>query len=338
MDRSATIKDIAQALKVSISTVSRALRGQPDIHPDTKKAVLALAEEMDYCPNKAALNLVGRHSQTIGVLLPNLDYFFATAVKGIDEEALKHGYTVMVCQSNESYERELINTRRLHESRVDGLIVSVSSETRNTAHLQRLSTRGTPIVFFDRDTADTSAPRVLLNNRHGGFLATDHLLRQGCRRIAFLGGPPSLSISNQRFDGYRAALEQHGHHPDPDLIVHGSFSKEQGYLSTLELLSKGPAPDGIFAVSDRIAIGAMLAIREKGLTMPHDIALIGFNNEPLTDLLVPSISSIDQPAFRMGRAAAELLISRLCGEHATFEDVRIEPRLIIRESSQRQAQ
>jgi LacI family transcriptional regulator len=336
MERSATIKDIALALNVSISTVSRALRGQPDIHPDTKKAVLALAEEMDYCPNKAALNLVGRHTQTIGVLIPNLDYFFATAVKGIDEEALKAGYTVMVCQSNESYERELINTRRLHESRVDGFIISVSSETKNSTHIQRLCARGMPLVFFDRDSADITAPRVLLNNRQGGFLATDHLLRQGCRRIAFLGGPANLSISNQRLEGYRAALEQHNQTPDDSLIVHGAFSKEQAYLSTLDLLNKGLKPDGIFAVSDRMAIGAMLAIREKGLTMPNDIALVGFNNEPLTDLLVPSISSIDQPAFRMGKTAATLLLNRLTGHHCTFEDIRIEPRLIVRESSLRQ--
>lgn len=335
MERSATIKDIAQALNVSISTVSRALRGQPDIHPDTKKAVLALAEQMDYCPNKAALTLAGGHTQTIGVLVPNLDYFFATAVKGIDEEALKAGYTVMVCQSNESYERELINTRRLHESRVDGFIMSISSETSNTAHLQRLCSRGVPFVFFDRDTADIIAPKVLLNNRQGGFLATDHLIRQGCRRIAFLGGPPGLSISSQRFEGYRAALEQHGYAIDPSLIIHAAFSREQAYLSTIELLNKGLQPDGIFAVSDRMAIGAMLAIREKGLTMPRDIALVGFNNEPLTDLLIPSISSIDQPAFKMGKTAAQLLLSRLSGHQCEFEDIRIEPRLIVRESSLR---
>lgn len=336
MDKPATIKDIARTLQLSTSTVSRALRNAPDVNLETRNAVLALSEELNYQPNKLALSLKQKQTHTIGVLVPNLDFMLSTMVKGIDEVALEAGYTVMVCQSNESFGREIVNTRRLLDSLVDGLIVSVSSETKVFDHLRKIQDKHVPMVIFDRELKDISAPQVALNNFEGGVIATEHLIEQGYKRIAILAGPKNLGISNQRLDGYLHALKKHKMKPDPDRIIYCDFNQQYAYLATQELLSMKQRPDAIFTISDRMAVGAMLAIREKGLSMPDDIGLVGFNNEPITSLLTPGISSVDQPAFDMGKAAAKLFIELMHNnEDMSNTLVTLKPRLIVRESSQK---
>ncbi|CAF3839113.1 unnamed protein product [Rotaria sp. Silwood1] len=280
MEKQTTIKDIALALQISTSTVSRALRNASDVKPETKSAVLALAEELNYQPNQLALSLLKKQTHTIGVIVPNLDYVLATMVKGIDEVALEAGYTVMVCQSNESYGRELLNVSRLNASLVDGFIISVSSETKMI-------------------TNEIKAPKIILDNEDGGYQATQHLIEQGYTRIAILAGQKNLGISNQRMDGYIKALKANKIRVDNDLIIHCDFNQDYAYLATKELLNMRKRPDAIFTISDRMAVGAMLAIKEKGLQMPNDIGLVGFNNEPVTALVTPTISSIEQPAFEM---------------------------------------
>lgn len=335
MNHLPTIKDIAFKLGISISTVSRALRGQPDVNEETRKAVLKLSEQWDYQPNKAALSLLRKHTSTIGVLVPNLDYFFSTAIKGIDEAALEAGYTVIVCQSNESYGKEIINTQRLFESRVDGFIISISSDTKVVDHFKRIQDKGIPVVFFDRDVNDIKAPKVLLNNFEGGYLATKHLINNGYSRIAFLGGPSKMSISNQRLDGYKSALKEAGIKFNSKFVENGEFNQDYAYVNTEELLRAKRKPDAIFAMSDRLALGAMQAIKKYGLKMPEDIGLIGFNNEPITTLLTPSISTIDQPAFEMGKTATRLFIQIINNNEKIPTDVILTPRLIIRQSSNR---
>lgn len=331
-----TIKDIAKELGVSISTVSRALRDMPEISPETKKRILDYSKEIDYQPNMVATSLVKRNSHLIGVLVPNMDYFFATAVKGIDEAAMEAGYTVVISQSNESYGREVANTQRLINSQVEGLIVSMSSETQNLDHFKRIQKKETPLVIFDRDCPELVASRVLLDNEQGGWLATKHLIEQGCKRIAFLGAQKQLSISISREKGYRRALEEAGIPYRPELIIHGEFDKDDAYLRTMEELRKKQKPDGIFAVSDRLAIGSYMAIKDKGLKMPDDIALVGFNDEPITSLLNPSISSVSQPAFEMGKTAARLFIEHLNSEaNLDHKKVIFNPELVIRDSSNR---
>ncbi|MBW0178505.1 LacI family DNA-binding transcriptional regulator [Sediminibacterium sp.] len=336
MERLLTIKDIAIELGISISTVSRALRGQPDVNAETRKAVVDLAEKLDYQPNKAALSLLNKHTNTIGVLVPNLDYFFATAIKGIDEAALEAGYTVMVCQSNESYGKELINTKRLLESRVDGFIISVSSDTKIVDHFKKIQDKGIPMVFFDRDVNELQAPKILLNNFEGGYIATKHLINKGYSKIAFLGGPERMSISNQRFEGYKSALKEAGIKFNVKFVEHGDFNQEYAYVNTNELLRAKQKPDAIFAMSDRLAIGAMQSIKKHGLRIPDDIGLIGFNNEPITNLLSPSISTIDQPAFEMGKTAARLFIEMMNNDStASSDNIVLKPKLIVRESTMR---
>lgn len=336
MEKPATIKDIAKRLNISLSTVSRALRNASDVNPDTKKAVMALSEELNYQPNKLALSLRQKQTHTIGVIVPNLDYVLSLMVRGIDEVALEAGFTVMVCQSNESFGREILNTRRLLESLVDGFIISVSSESKSFDHFKKIQERNLPVVVFDRVTPHLTAPSVRIDNEEGGFAATEHLIEQGYRRIAVLAGPENLGVSNSRMDGYLNALKKHKIKKDPALIVHCDFNQDYAYFATLELLAMKKRPDAIFTISDRMAIGAMLAIKKKGLRMPEDIGLVGFNNEPVTSLVTPTISSVDMPSFELGKAAAKLFIETMHNkENMDLEEKILKPKLIVRESSQK---
>ena len=336
MEKPATIKDIARRLNVSLSTVSRAMRNAPDVNIDTRRAVQALSEEMSYQPNKLALSLKQRQTHNIGVIVPNLDYVLAAMVKGIDEVALEAGYTVMVCQSNESFGREMVNTRRLLDSLVDGFIISVSSETKVFDHFKKIQEKKMPMVVFDRVTPFLKAPGVRIDNADGGFQATEHLIEQGYKRIAVLAGPKNLGVSNQRVEGYLAALKKYKIKADPDLIIYCDFDRDYAHVATKELLNMKKRPDAIFTISDRMAIGAMLAIKEKGLKMPHDIGLVGFNNEPVTGLVTPGISSVEQPSFELGKMAAKLFIETMHNNEDMSEvEVVLKTKLIVRESSQR---
>lgn len=336
MEKQTTIIDIARALQISTSTVSRALRNAHDVGPETRAAVLALAEKLNYQPNKLAISLLNKQTHTIGVIIPNLDFVLSTMVKGIDEVALEAGYTVMVCQSNESFGRELVNTKRLLDSLVDGIIVSVSSETKVFDHIKKIKDRSIPLVVFDRVNKEIIAPHVQLDNVDGGVQATEHLLEQGYRKIAILAGPQNLDISNKRMEGYLKTLKKQGIRIRKDLMIHCDFNQEYAYEATKELLSMRNGPDAIFTISDRMAIGASLAIKEKGLKMPFDIGLVGFNNEPITKLVTPTISSVEQPAFEMGKITAKLFIEMINSERdMQDEEIVLKPKLIIRESSMR---
>lgn len=333
-DKPATIKDIARELNISISTVSRVLRDMPDVNAETRKQVLEMVEKLDYQPNQVALSLVTKQTHTLGVIVPNLDYFFSMAVRGIDDIALEAGYTAMICQSNETYGREIVNTKRLMKSRVDGLIVSIASDTLNVDHFKRLLQKNHPIVFFDRVGSDLSATKVLLDNVAGAAMAVSHLIEQGCRRIAYLAGPANLSISQQRMIGYTDTLQKFGIPLEQELIVYSEFDRDYAYSCTLDLIDSPNPPDAIFAVSDRLAVGALLALKERGIQVPNEVALVGFNDEPLVSLLTPAISSISQPAFEMGRTAAQLLIEQMNSEGTLpYRTVTLKPTLIKRESS-----
>lgn len=334
MTKPPTIKDIARQLNISVSTVSRAIRNAADVNPETKKAVMGLVEELNYQPNQLALSLRNKQTHTIGVIVPNLDYVLSLMVRGIDEVALEAGYTVMICQSNESFGREILNTRRLLDSLVDGFIISVSSETKTFDHFKKIQEKDIPMVVFDRITPELKAPSVRIDNEEGGFLATEHLIEQGYKRIAILAGPENLDISNLRMEGYLKALRKYKIKVDPALIMHCDFNQDYAYFATEELLSMKKKPDAIFTISDRMAIGAMLSIKKRGLRMPQDIGLVGFNNEPIVSLVSPAISSVEQPSFELGKAAAKLFIERM---HQTDDMNNVEkmlkPKLFIRESS-----
>jgi DNA-binding LacI/PurR family transcriptional regulator len=333
-----TIKDLARHLNVSVATVSRALRDLPDIHPDTKRAVVELAAAWDYQPNQLATSLVKNRTRTIGVIVPNLGYyFFSMAIRGIEEAAHAAGYSVLLTQSNESYQRELTNIQDLTRGQVEGFIVSLSQETSQYEHFHRLIRKGIPLVLFDRESPELQVSKVVIDNRQAAAQATRHLLENGCRRIAILAGPDYLSLTHQRMSGYCDALQENGLEIDPALIAYGDYSQRAAIELTDELMNLPEPPDGLVAVSDRLAVGAMMTFRRRGIRIPEDIALVSFNNEPVSELLSPPLSSVAQPVMEMGRAATELLIRQIESAAPMVPETRVFPtQLVVRASSVRQ--
>lgn len=335
-----TIKDIARELGISPSTVSRALKDHPDISPETKKAVNELAEKLNYQPNVVALSLRQSKTNTIGVVIPEIvHFFFSTVISGIEDVAYKAGYNVILTQSNESFQREATDIKALFNSRVDGMLISLSRETTNFDHIEAMIAKGVSIVFFDRVYDNKNTSKVIVDDFSGAKEATLHLIDQGCKRIAHLEGPPNLEITKQRLEGYLEALKERNMPIDTNLIVscpQGTI--EEGRKATEKLLSMSPLPDGLFSTNDPAAMGAMQAIKGKGLNIPNDIAVVGFSNWLFCSLMDPPLSSVDQPGFEMGQEAAKLLIRQI--EMKTKQDTEPQPetkelktRLVIRESS-----
>jgi LacI family transcriptional regulator len=333
-----TIKDIARKLNISVSTVSRALRDMPEIHPDTKKAILKLAEELDYQPNQLAKNLAKSSTKTIGVIVPNLSYYFFSAVlNSIEEAAMQAGYSVLVCQTNESHAKEVTNIQNLMRGQVEGLLISLSRDTDNCEHIHRLLQKNVPLVLFDRYMNDLDASKVIVDNHAAAFKATEHLIENHCTKIGFLAGPPHLLISNQRLAGYKAALEKHRLEFDSRYVFHCDYTKENAIAQTLAMMQLDPPPNGIFAVSDRVAFSTIFALKSKGYQIPKDVAIVSFNNEPVCEFLTPSLSSISQPIDQIGRESVRLLLQQIEAKEGIIpKQVSVlDTELIVRDSSVR---
>lgn len=337
MRHQVTIKDLAKQLNISVATVSRALRDLPDIHPDTKKAVLELAAELDYQPNVLATSLVKSKTKTLGLVVPDLGYhFFSTITKHIEEAAIKAGYSLLITQTQESYEREIINIQNLLRSQVEGIIISLSRETKNFDHLIRLQKRGMPLVFFDRNSEDILASKVMVDNEVSAYEAAKHLIDNGCKRIAFVAGPSNVSVSNQRIEGYKRALRAHQMKVDDKLIIHSDYYADTATRLTLELMGVKNPPDGIVVVSDRLALGVLVALKQLKLKIPEQVKIVSFNNEPICSVVSPSISSVAQPLETIGKLATELLIEQIESKTEFEPQIRVlKTELVIRESSKR---
>jgi len=339
-----TIKDIARELGISPSTVSRALKDHPDISPETKKAVNQLATKLNYQPNIVALNLRQSKTNTIGVIIPEIvHFFFSTIISGIEDVAYRAGYNVILTQSNESQAREMTDIKALFNSRVDGMLISVSRETTDFDHIESILAKGLPIVFFDRVYKNAQLSKVIVDDFTGAKDATLHLIEQGCKRIAHIEGPPNLDISKERLEGYKEALADHGIKFQEELIaVCPSGTIEDGKEAALKLLELKKRPDAIFASNDPSAMGAMQAVKAKGLKIPEDVAVVGFSNWLFSALMEPSLTTVDQPGFEMGQEAAKLLIRQIEKKDKDKEETEILPetkvlktRLIVRDSSVR---
>lgn len=336
-----TIKDIARELGISPSTVSRALKDHPDISPETKKAVNELAEKLNYTPNIVALSLRQSKTNTIGVIIPELvHFFFSTVIAGIEDVAYSAGYNVIITQSNESLQREKTDIKALFNSRVDGMLISVSRETDNFEHIDNILAKGVPMVFFDRVYNTPNASKIIVDDLSGAREATLHLIDQGCKRIAHLEGAPNLEITKQRLEGYLQAHRERGIEVAKDLVMPAHLGTiEAGKEATRKLLAESERPDAIFATNDPTAMGAVQAIKEAGLRIPDDIAVVGFSNWFFTALLDPPLTSVDQPGFEMGQEAAKLLIRQI-EQRTKDRDAEVQPetkvlktRLLVRESS-----
>ena len=336
--RSVTLKDLARELGLSKSTVSRALRGHPKVSEKTRAAVVALAQERGYEPDLVARSLVQRQSFSIGVVIPRIEFpYFSMALSGAQEIASAAGYNVVICQSNESFETERSVIRTLVASRVDGLLISIAGETVDYDHILSIHQQRLPVVLFDRVVAGESLPMVAMDNVAGAFMATEHLLKKGYRRIAHISGPPELLVSRQRIQGYRKALQQAGILFREAYIVPAGFRIKNGQEAMQQLLALDERPDAVVAVSDNAALGAKQVIEAAGLQIPREMGLVGFNGEPLSEIVHPSLTTVALPMAEMGRVAMRLLLKYIVhGEEVpTSETITLPPKLIIRETSNR---
>ncbi len=334
-----TIKDIAKVLNLSTSTVSRALRDSYEISAKTKKRVLEYAEEMNYMPNPIALSLKERKTRSIGVVVCEIaNSFFSQAINGIESVAYDAGYNVIITQSNESYEKEVSNVKHLASRSVDGIIISISSETTDVSHLKELRDKGMPIVFFDRVVKEIETHKVVSDNYQGAYNSTVHLIKSGYKKITFFGNAEYLSITKERLAGYKAALEENGLVYKPEYVkycLHGGMIYDEIEVVLKELLKGKNKPDAIIACADKITTNCLRYFKKNNISVPKDVGLIGYSNLDLTELLQPSLSVIRQQAFEMGANATELLIQMISSKRPIkqFENRVLVPELIIRESS-----
>eukprot|EP01133_Synstelium_polycarpum_P017608 gene17608-21004_t len=318
-----TLKDIAKALGLSTSTVSRALRDTHEISAETKKIVLEYAQKINYKPNPNALSLKERRSKSIGVIVSEVaNHYFSQAINGIESIAYDKGYHVIITQTHESYEREKINIQHLASRSVDGLLVSLSAETNDTSHLQSLHKRGLQMVFFDRVAEDIETHKITANNEKGAFEATEYLIRQGYKKIAHLTSSDHLSISIERLNGYKKALEQHGLPFNPHYLKycpHGGMFYDEVENAVKELMNLSDRPDAVFVAGDRLSVGCLVVFKNLNIQVPKDMAITGFSNSDVLDLMHPPLTAVRQPAFEMGQIATDMLIRLIESRYPVYE-------------------
>lgn len=332
-----TIIDVAKALGVSPSTVSRAMNGSTDINHFTRQEIIRVAKEMDYQPNLLAQSLHRGDTHTIGVVIPNIERpFFAGVLAGIQQVATEAGYRVMICQSNESHATETLNVEALVASRVDGLLISHSKETTSFEHIKLQLKKGMPIVHFDRVSNEVDTAKVVQEDFEGSFALTKHLILQGCTRIAVCAGPSELLISISRINGYKAALAQYGIPLREELIYHTNFLKGESLLALEGWLSLPQKPDGILAVHYANAIEMIVELKRREIKIPAEIAIAGFGDELIASLIEPSLTVFHHSPFQMGEIAANMLIDNIIHKNIFQPVLRImKGELIVRQSSLR---
>lgn len=339
MKRNITIKDIAKELGVAPSTVSRALKDHPEINVETKKKVHALAKEWNYEPNAIALSLRNQKTNTIGVILPEfVHFFFSTVISGVEDVAYSKGYQVFVTQSNEDYDKEVLDCKAMYNVRADGFLICPSKNTYQFDHIRALIDRSAPVVLFDRNVKELGCSYVSVDDVSGGYEATKHLLDKGCKSIGYIGGHENLVNVKERHKGYLKALDEAGLPLEEDLVVTVDYPVDSDKKVKLlqDLIRK--KPDGIFVHNDMVAIELLKEAKEMGVKVPEELKVIGFSNWFFTRHTTPSLSTMEQRGFEIGREAALLLFDEIMsnkGEHGFVEPkhVLVQPELIERDSS-----
>ncbi len=330
-----TIKDIARELNISPSTVSRALKDHPDISQPTKDKIQALVEKYNYHPNAVALNLRRGRSNVIGVIIPEIvHHFFSSVISGIEEVVQAQGYSVMLCQSSESYEREVINSDVMMSSRVEGVLASISKETMKVGHFENFIKNKVPLVFFDRIAPTLDTDRVIVDDYNGAFKATEYLIKTGCRRIAHLSASQKLQIGYKRKRGYISALEKNRIEVDDDMIaLCDTFDKALTIVP--QMMSLPNPPDAIFCVNDLTAAATIKVLKSLNYKIPEDVSVIGFTDGLVSTVTDPALTTISQHGFHIGRRAAEILFERIKGDNASFKPQTevIPTELVIRDST-----
>lgn len=339
MRRKVTLKQIAKELDVSISTVSKSLKNSSEISEDTRLKVQAFAKLYNYKPNNIALSLKNKKTKTIGIIIPEIvHHFFATVISGIEQVANEKGYNVIVCLSDESFDKEVINLEMLANGSTDGFIMSLSKETQQKKdfhHLQEVINQGMPIVMFDRVANEILSDKVIIDDLLAGYQAVNFLIEEGCKKIALITTVDYVSVGKLRTDGYKKALIDHNISVEEKLIL--KIEDIENCSDAIEELIKNKEIDGVFAVNELFAVVAIKAALKKGIKIPEDLSVIAFTDGIISKFSTPTITTISQNGVKMGRKAAEMLIERLESEEEE-EDERyrtevIETNLILREST-----
>lgn len=332
-----TIRALARELNLSVSTISKALRDSYEISAETKQRVLALAATLNYTPNPYASSLRGKKSRTIGVVVPEVaDSFFSLAINGIESVMKAMGYHVLICLTHEQFDNERLILKEFQSGRVDGVLLSVSRETLSGEHIRDLAAQDVPVVFFDRVLDEVQAARIVTNDFESGYAATAHLVENGCREIVYLGISESLSISNRRMEGYRQALADHRLTCRAGNVVACTNDAAENYKTVKKMLQrKTSRPDGIVASVEKLTTTVYQACNDLRLRIPADVKVICFSNLEIATILHPSLTTITQPAFEMGRAAASLLLKAIKGNNVMSAEMVIPSVLIPRGSSTR---
>jgi LacI family transcriptional regulator len=332
-----TIYDVAKALNLSPSTVSRGLKDHPHINNRTKERIRTVANEMGYQQNKFASNLRQKRTNTIGVVVPKLNsYFMASVIAGVEKVTNKFGYGLIISQSQESGKQEILCVSTLFNSRVDGMLVSLAFDTKNLDHFNILLNKDIPIVFFDRVAECSGCMSVKIDNYKAGYEATMHLIGQGCRKIVHLGGNLLRNVYSDRFRGYKKALLDNGIEFNQKLVFISDLTEDSGKGIMKKIIKMNLHPDGIFAANDTSAVATVVEMHESGIKIPEDIAVVGFNNEPISRVIQPNLTTIDYPAKEIGEIAATSLINKLNNlQSINFDTIVLKHSLIIRQSSLR---
>jgi LacI family transcriptional regulator len=335
-----TIHDIALELNITFSTVARALNNHPAISDATKKAVKETAERLGYRQNKLASSLRSGKTHVIGVIVPSLHVsFFSSVVHGIERIMNDNGYSILLYQTNESFDQEKKGIETFLNSRVDGIIASITTETKDFDHYKEIKKRNIPLIFFDRTAEEVVAPSVTIDDYKGGFIATEHLIKQGYKNILHITAVQDISIFKHRLEGYLDALKTYHLPVNEDLIIKGNFSLEFGRSVIKNLKSRNVTFDAVFALEDFTAMGVMQELKAENISVPEDVGVIGFANESFGELVSPQLSTIDQQTIKMGEEAGKLFLKisrqKKQPENGLVEKVMLDPLLIVRSSSMR---
>ncbi|HXI01140.1 MAG TPA: LacI family DNA-binding transcriptional regulator [Sphingobacteriaceae bacterium] len=337
-DKDITIYDIAAELNISAATVSRGLNNHPAISSKTKKRINDIAVVMGYRSNKFASNLRSKRTNTIGVIIPRMNSNFMSAVlAGMEKVANEASYNLIISQSLESAQKEVMNVKTMFNNRVDGLMISLSFDTSDVSHFDILLKKGVPLLFFDRVMEHPQCTSIVIDNKKAGYQATKHLIEQGCKNIIHITGHLRRNVYADRLSGYRSALDEFGIKFNESNIWITTLDEQSGIDAAEKIMEMEHRPDGVFAANDTCAVSCMSVLKNSGIRIPEDIAFIGFNNDPISRVIEPNLSTINYPGFEMGEIAASKIISHLRStENINLTNsIILRSELIVRASSQK---
>ena len=337
-EKEITIYDIASKLNISIATVSRALKDDPVVNKKTRKKVFEVAEQMSYRSNHFARNLRNQRTETIGVIVPKLNsHFMSSVIAGIESMANSKGYNLIISQSSESVEKEIASAKTMFNNRVDGLLVSLAYNTKDLSHFDIFQKKNIPVIFFDRVIEGEAHTKVVIENKKAAYQATTHLIEQGCKKIVHLTASSEQKVYKHRLEGYKQALAEYGLKFDKKNVLEGNLSLEAGEAAAELILQMKPLPDGVFVANDNCAVGCMISLKNAGIRIPDDIAFVGFNNDAVSKVIEPNLTTINYPGYQMGEVAAQHLIHHLNGTSniQTTNTIILRSEFIIRESSKK---